>query len=265
MSENNKWQQPISPPPPLFLGKKERDLTKQINDELIERVIGQTLLYYPLSMEHTNYHKLYGEAIEKSYTNPVIIKALIEWQPEETVTSNYGIDKDSKIVIKFHRRRLTQDQDLYVREGDVIFYGLRFYEIVKLSEPRLLFGQVDQKFEIQATCTRARGGFFEEPIEISEIRQSIISGDGGGAGPPLPTPDDTVGSCGGLIRTVSGLEGSSTYSQFYSYATSPQNYPGCIIYLTQVGATIYEPFYRANKFYFNENGTWFGSPFLLEL
>mgnify|MGYP003341321589 CR=1 FL=1 len=55
---------------------------------------------------------------------------------------------NSKITINFHRRRLTEDQDLYVREGDIIFYGLRFYEIVKLTEPRLLFGQSDQKFEI---------------------------------------------------------------------------------------------------------------------
>ena len=41
MSEDNKWSRPAAPPPPLFLGKKERDLVKQINDELIEKVIGQ--------------------------------------------------------------------------------------------------------------------------------------------------------------------------------------------------------------------------------
>ena len=40
--------QPSAPPPPLFLGKKERDLVKQVNDELIERVVGQTVLYYPV-------------------------------------------------------------------------------------------------------------------------------------------------------------------------------------------------------------------------
>ena len=40
-SEPNKWSQPDNPPPPLFIGKKERDLVKQVNDELIERVIGQ--------------------------------------------------------------------------------------------------------------------------------------------------------------------------------------------------------------------------------
>ena len=40
----NKWSQPVQPPPPLFFNKKERDLVKQVNDELIERVIGQTIL-----------------------------------------------------------------------------------------------------------------------------------------------------------------------------------------------------------------------------
>ena len=39
MSDDNKWSKPDAPPPPLFLGKKERDLVKQINDELVEKVI----------------------------------------------------------------------------------------------------------------------------------------------------------------------------------------------------------------------------------
>ena len=54
--ETNKWTQPAQPPPPMFLGEKERDLVKQVNDELIERVIGQTVVYYPIDLEHTNFH-----------------------------------------------------------------------------------------------------------------------------------------------------------------------------------------------------------------
>ena len=57
-SEKNKWSQPENPPPPLFLGKKERDLVKQFNDELIERVIGQVIAYYPVDLEHTTVKKL---------------------------------------------------------------------------------------------------------------------------------------------------------------------------------------------------------------
>ena len=58
------FQYPI---PPMFFGKKEKDLVKQVNDEIIERVVGQQILYFPIDMSHTNFHTLYGEAIEKTF------------------------------------------------------------------------------------------------------------------------------------------------------------------------------------------------------
>ena len=51
----NRWKRPDAPPPPLFFGEKERNLVKQVNDELIEKVIGQQILYYPIDIV------LYGE------------------------------------------------------------------------------------------------------------------------------------------------------------------------------------------------------------
>jgi len=158
---NNKWSQPTAPPPPLFTGEKERNLVKQINDEIIERVIGQTVLYYPISLEKTNFHPLYGESIQKNFLPPVRVYALIGWEGQESTNTSYGVDKRSNINIYFHKRRLTEDQDLFVREGDFILYGQFHYEIVTLNEPKRLFGQVDHKYEIAATCKRARKGTFD--------------------------------------------------------------------------------------------------------
>jgi hypothetical protein len=143
-SEKDKWKQPASPPPPLFLGEKERDLVKQVNDELIERVIGQVVAYYPVDLEHTNFHPLYNEAITKSFLPPVRVYALIDYGGEETRTDKYGVDKQTKITIHFHKRRLTEDQDLFVRK-----------------EPRELFGQQDRRMEITAECIRSREGLFD--------------------------------------------------------------------------------------------------------
>ena len=157
---DNKWKQPKNPPPPLFTGKKEKDLVKQVNDELVERVIGQQILYYPISIENTEFHPIYGEAIEKNFLNPIRVHALVQWQGYETETTNLGVDRRSKIVVHFHKRRLTEDQNLFVREGDFVKYGDVFYEIVKLIEPKLLFGQPEHRFEIQAECIRARDGLF---------------------------------------------------------------------------------------------------------
>ena len=160
MSTNNKWSQPKSPPPPLFTGKKERDLVKQVNDELIEKVIGQKIVYYPIDVDRTNYHDLYGEAIVKTFLPPIRVMALIEMIDYQTVyTDNVGIDFDANITVHFHRRRLTEDQDLFVRQGDFVLYGDIYYEIVQLSESRL-FGQIDHRMEIAARCTAVREGTF---------------------------------------------------------------------------------------------------------
>ena len=158
---SDEWSQPDAPPQPMFTGKKERDLVKQVNDELIERVIGQTIVYYAIDVERSNFHPLYGEAIEKTYLPPVRVHALVVKEETDTTYTNYGIDKVSNITVHFHKRRLVEDQDLYVREGDFIQYDGEYYEIADLSQPRYLFGQDGQKFEIKATCRRAREGAFD--------------------------------------------------------------------------------------------------------
>ncbi len=162
MSKDNKWNKPDQPPPPMFFGEKERDLVKQVNDEIIERVVGQQVLYFPLDIEHTNYHPLYGEAIEKTFLPPVRVYALVEFEGlQSAYAENVAVDKTFKIKVNFHKRRLTEDQDLYVREGDFVRYGESFFEIVKLIEPKLLFGQPEHRFEIQAECIKSRSGLFD--------------------------------------------------------------------------------------------------------
>ena len=158
---NNKWSQPGAPPPPLFTGEKERNLVKQVNDELIERVIGQQIVYYSISIEHTDFHSLYGEAIKKTFLPPIRVYALVVWGGSEYKTTNFGIDKRSSVTVHFHKRRLVEDQDLYVREGDFIAYGDQYYEIVTLGSPRELFGQVQHKVEVMAKCIKAREGVFD--------------------------------------------------------------------------------------------------------
>ena len=160
MSDDNKWSQPDRPPPPLFVGKKEKDLVKQVNDEIIERVVGQTIIYYPISLEHTNFHDLYGEAIQKSFLNPVRVYAMVKWNSQNTTATPLVVDRVEKISVSFHKRRLVEDQDLFVREGDFIQYGDNFYEILSLTEPVWLYGQVESSFEINAECVRAREGLF---------------------------------------------------------------------------------------------------------
>ena len=94
MSDDNNWSKPSAPPPPLFLGKKERDLVKQVNDELVEKVVGQQILYYSIDMSTTQFHDMYGEAIKKTFLPPIRVYALVKFDDESThYMENVGIDK----------------------------------------------------------------------------------------------------------------------------------------------------------------------------
>ena len=156
-----KWTKPTAPPPPMFLGEKEKNLVKQVNDEIIERVVGQQVLYFPIDIKHTNFHPLYGEAINKTYLPPIRVYARVEYGGIETAfVDNIGVDKDMPLKVMFHKRRLTEDQNLFVREGDFVRFGSIYYEITKLMEPKLLFGQEDTQFELIAECIKAREGLF---------------------------------------------------------------------------------------------------------
>lgn len=157
---DNEWSRPSAPPPPLFLGEKEKNLTKQVTDEVAERVLGQTVLYYPISLEHTKFHPLYGEAIEKNFLSPVRVYAMVEWGGNKTEAGKFGVDRRSSITVHFHKRRLTEDQDLYVKVGDFVLYGDIHYEVVELEEPKQLFGQIETRYEISARCITAREGRF---------------------------------------------------------------------------------------------------------
>ncbi len=87
---------------------------------------------------------------------------LVEYEGIQTkFDTNIGLDKEATITVHFHKRRLTEDQDLFVREGDFVLYGDIYYEIAILSEPKQIFGQVDHKMEISAKCVRAREGLFD--------------------------------------------------------------------------------------------------------
>jgi len=158
---DNKWKKPDAPPPPMFFGDKERNLVKQVNDEIIERVVGQQILYFAIDVDHTDFHPIYGEAIEKTFLPPIRVYALVEYGGVETnFMENVGLDKKTTATVKFHKRRLSEDVELFVREGDFIRYGEIFYEIVKTNEPKQLFGQIEHRFEIIADCIRARDGLF---------------------------------------------------------------------------------------------------------
>tara|TARA_R110002110_G_scaffold10971_1_gene53550 strand:+ start:1709 stop:3484 length:1776 start_codon:yes stop_codon:yes gene_type:complete len=185
----NKWDQPAAPPPPMFFGKKERDLVKQVNDELSERIIGQPIAYYPISLEESNFNETYGEAIEKVSLPPIRIYAYVVVDNEQA-NETFGYDYQTKLTVNFSQRRITEDQNVYVRVGDFVQYGDFFYEVVRTyNDTRYYFGQVEHKFQISAECVRARDGAFRVMPAVDRPTDSKIVGAGEASSPaPRPAP-----------------------------------------------------------------------------
>jgi len=240
---NNKWDQPEAPPPPMFFGKKERDLVKQVNDELAERVIGQPIAYYPISLEESNFNDIYGEAIDKISLPPVRVYAYVEVENEQS-NDRYGYEYQTKLTVNFSEKRITADQNLYVRVGDFVQYGDQFYEIVRTyNDTRFYFGQVEHKFQISAECIRARTDSFRVMPAITRPGESAsVLADGSATpasrpGPALPvaatyitvTPESRLtegrylSAGSGITITDGGRQGPLTITSTAGAVALPAN------------------------------------------
>ena len=240
---NNKWDQPAAPPAPMFFGKKERDLVKQVNDELAERVIGQPIAYYPISLEESNFNDIYGEAIDKISLPPIRVYAYVEVENEQS-NDRYGYEYQTKLTVNFSEKRVTADQNLYVRVGDFVQYGDQFYEIVRTyNDTRFYFGQVEHKFQISAECIRARSDSFRVMPAITRPGEpSTIEADGSASpasrpGPALPvaatyitmTPESRLtegrylSAGSGITLTDGGRQGPLTITSTAGAVALPAN------------------------------------------
>ena len=161
--EISKWELP-SPGkmnPTMFVGDKEKNLQKQVADEIVERFINQVVIYYPIDIQKTQYHPIYGEALNKKFHSPIEVKCMVEWSGMETANEGYTVDRVSSILVHFHKRRINEDLEMVVRVGDYLAYGRNYYEITKLDEDRRVFGAHDLMSEVTATCIKTRRGLFE--------------------------------------------------------------------------------------------------------
>ena len=184
----NKWDQPAAPPAPMFFGKKERDLVKQVNDELSERVIGQPLAYYPISIDDSNFNETYGEAIEKVSLPPVRVYAYVEVESDQT-NEIYGYEYQTKLKVYFSEKRISEDQNLYVRVGDFVQYGDFYYEIVRTyDDTRYYFGQVEHKFQVAADCVRARQGAFRVVPSVTRPTERKVTANDAQSPAPRAAP-----------------------------------------------------------------------------
>jgi hypothetical protein len=145
---------------PLFVGDREVNFFNGINKELLQKIVRQKLIYYSVSVQHTNTHKLYDEAVNKTVFTPVEIFALVLYKEPDQTVGKYSIDTIYSIETYFYQEEL-RERELIPREGDFVKFGNVVYEIEKLTRPQIVFGQISREVMVKANCRVARESQFK--------------------------------------------------------------------------------------------------------
>lgn len=153
----------------LFRSRKDIEFVKKINQELIEKVLGEKILYIPVSKKYSE-ASFYNEAEEKVFDPPIEIYALIEWLPQDITTTKYGHDIVSNLKVSILGKHLA-DINVKPYEGDFVEYdGVRF-EISKIEIPSQIFGRAHEDIGYQLSCRSIREGVFETSLSASVDQQ----------------------------------------------------------------------------------------------
>jgi hypothetical protein len=140
-----------------FVTSRELTLIKNINKELIQKFTGEEVTYYAISEEHTVAHRLYQESINKVWFSPVKINARVEYDNPGVESTNFTLDSQFTLGVFFLTDELIE-RNLKPKEGDFIEYGQIVYEITAVTQPQLVYGQINNKIMTKCMCVPSREG-----------------------------------------------------------------------------------------------------------
>lgn len=143
-----------------FITEKELAFIDNINRELIQKVVAQEVIYYAISVEHTEVHSLYNESVDKVWYSPVRINARVEWENPTVDTTQMSLDSKYSCNVFFHDTELN-DRNVNPKEGDFLEFGSVVFEITSVTRPQLVYGQVNKKIQVMCKCVPSREGQFQ--------------------------------------------------------------------------------------------------------
>jgi hypothetical protein len=143
----------------LFVTQREIDYINDITKEFIKDIVGQSIIYWPVSTLKTRVHPVYNEAVKKIFENPIKVDALVGQPTWETKMTSFGPEQYNTLEVFLQARDLVQ-KGLQVSEGDYFTYGDNAYEIVSCVNMNNFFGQVEHDISFKVVGKLARAGEF---------------------------------------------------------------------------------------------------------
>ena len=141
---------------PFFIPQKEFDLINQMNEELIDEIVGQSVDIYKVNVERTE-DNLYGESTAKYYDIGFRVNCLIEYTEPEIIQDEFGADLNSSIEMFFQRENLSSGSlNFYPEVGDIVNWNDQYWEINSVVEPQLIAGHQNYKHSINAKAHRSK-------------------------------------------------------------------------------------------------------------
>jgi hypothetical protein len=141
---------------PFFIPQKEFDLINQMNEELIDEIVGQSVDIYKVNIDKTD-DNIYGESTTKYYDIGFRVNCLILFNEPDNVQDEFGTDLNSSIEMYFQRENLSSGSlNFYPEVGDIVDWNNFYWEINGTAEPDLFAGHPNFKHNIKATAHRSR-------------------------------------------------------------------------------------------------------------
>ena len=141
---------------PFFIPQKEFDLINQMNEELIDEIVGQSVDIYKVNVENTD-ENIYGESTTKYFDVGFRVNCLILYNEPEIIQDEFGPDKNASIEMYFQRENLSSGSlNFYPEIGDIVDWNDYYWEINGTTEPQLVAGHPNYKHQIKATAHRSR-------------------------------------------------------------------------------------------------------------
>ena len=141
---------------PFFLPEKEFNLIQDMNEELIDEIVGQSVDVYKVSIENTE-ENLYGESTTKYYDVGFRVNCLLLFNAPEVTQDDFGTDVGGNIEMYFQRENLSSGSlNFFPETGDIVDWNKQYWEINGVTEPQLVAGHQNFKHSIIVKAHRSR-------------------------------------------------------------------------------------------------------------
>tara|TARA_R100001509_G_scaffold143454_1_gene99226 strand:- start:6122 stop:6607 length:486 start_codon:yes stop_codon:yes gene_type:complete len=133
----------------IFGSSRDFDLLVNINRELLKDIVEQEILLYKFNITDTSTN-LYGEALEKTFLEPVKLNCLITRGDQVINIDEFGPDLGREASFALLKRDL-EDIQLVPEVGDIVMWHEDYYEVDTVKENQLFYGR-NKDYNIERTA-----------------------------------------------------------------------------------------------------------------